>query len=178
MKPNESLLPTDRISALILMVRGHRILLDRDLAVLYDVETKALNQAVRRNRDRFPSDFMFQLTAGEVAELNRSQIVTSSQKHRDPRFRPYAFSEQGVAMLSSVLRSKRAVAVNIEIVRVFVRLREMLASNHQLSQKLSELERHIAGHDKQIRAIFEAIRRLISPVKTSRRQIGFKTKVE
>lgn len=174
MKPNESLLPTDRIQALILMVRGHRVLLDRDLAVLYGVETKALNQAVRRNRDRFPPDFMFQLTADEVAELNRSQIVTGSQKHRDPRFRPYAFSEQGVAMLSSVLRSKRAVAVNIEIMRAFVRLRGMLASNRELAQKLSELERHIAGHDKQIQAIFEAIRQLISPLKTSRRQIGFK----
>jgi len=112
-KANQPLVPTERIEALILMIRGHKVLLDRDLAVLYGVETKALNQAVRRNRDRFPSDFMFQLTADEVAELNRSQIVTGSQKHRDPRFRPYAFSEQGVAMLSSVLRSKEAVAVNI-----------------------------------------------------------------
>ena len=96
---------------------GHKVLLDRDLAGLYGVETKALNQAVRRNHDRFPRDFMFQLTADEVVGLNRSQIVTGSQKHRDPRFRPYAFSEQGVAMLSSVLRSKQAVAVNIEIMR-------------------------------------------------------------
>ena len=94
MKTKESLIPTGRIQALILMIRGHRVLLDSDLAVLYDVETKALNQAVRRNRDRFPSDFMFQLTASEVADLNRSQIVTGSQKHRDPRFRPYAYSER------------------------------------------------------------------------------------
>ena len=166
MKTTESLLPTDQIQPLILMVRGHRVLLDRDLALLYGVETKALNQAVRRNRDRFPADFMFQLTAGELVELNRSQIVTGSQKHRDPRSRPYAFSEQGVAMLSSVLRSKRAVAVNIEIMRTFVRLREMLASNRELAQKLSELERHLASHDKQIQAIFEAIRQLISPGKT------------
>jgi hypothetical protein len=176
MKTTESLLPTDQIQPLILMVRGHRVLLDRDLALLYGVETKALNQAVRRNRDRFPADFMFQLTAGELVELNRSQIVTGSQKHRDPRSRPYAFSEQGVAMLSSVLRSKRAVAVNIEIMRTFVRLREMLASNRELAQKLSELERHLASHDKQIQAIFEAIRQLISPGKTSRRQIGFQPK--
>jgi hypothetical protein len=119
---------------------------------------------------------MFQLTAGELVELNRSQIVTGSQKHRDPRSRPYAFSEQGVAMLSSVLRSKRAVAVNIEIMRAFVRLREMLASNRELARKLNEFERHIATHDKQIQAIFEAIRQLISPAKTSRRQIGFKPK--
>ena len=112
--------------------------MDRDLAVLYGVETKALNQAVRRNQDRFPTDFMFQLTADEVAGLNRSQIVTGSQKHRDPRFRPYAFSEQGVAMLSSVLRSKQAVAVNIEIMRAFVSLREMLVSNREFAAKLSE----------------------------------------
>ena len=117
MKANEALVHTERIQALILMIRGHKVLLDRDLAVLYSVETRALNQAVRRNRDRFPPDFIFQLTADEVAGLNRSQIVTGSQKHRDPRFRPYAFSEQGVAMLSSVLRSKQAVAVNIEIMR-------------------------------------------------------------
>ena len=119
---------------------------------------------------------MFQLTRDEVAELNRSQFVTGSQKHRDPRFRPYAFSEQGVAMLSGVLRSKRAVAVNIEIMRAFVRLREMLASNRELADKLNALERHVATHDKEIQAIFEAIRQLISPTKTSRRQIGFQPK--
>ena len=130
MKANEALVHTERIQELILMIRGHKVLLDRDLAVLYGVETKAPNQAVRRNpgspaaqprwggrRDRFPPDFMFQLTSEEVAGLNRSQIVTGAQKHHDPRFRPYAFSEQGVAMLSSVLRSKQAVAVNIEIMR-------------------------------------------------------------
>lgn len=176
MKANESLVHTERIEALILMIRGHKVLLDRDLAVLYGVETKALNQAVRRNRDRFPPDFMFQLTAEEVAGLNRSQIVTGAQKHRDPRFRPYGFSEQGVAMLSSVLRSKQAVAVNIEIMRAFVRLREILASNRELAAKLSELERHIVSHDKQIHTIFEAIRQLISPPKKRHRQIGFQPK--
>ncbi|HMG76078.1 MAG TPA: ORF6N domain-containing protein [Pyrinomonadaceae bacterium] len=117
MKVNAPSLPADRIHALIVIIRGQKVLLDRDLAVLYGVETKALNQAVRRNLDRFPSDFMFRLTAEEVVELNRSQFVTGSQKHRDPRSRPYAFSEQGVAVLSSVLRSKRAVTVNIEIMR-------------------------------------------------------------
>ena len=100
MKANASLVQTERVEKLILIIRGHKVLLDSDLAVLYGVETKVLNQAVRRNRDRFPSDFMFQLTADEVAESKRSQIVTGPQKHRDPRFRPYAFSEQGVAMLS------------------------------------------------------------------------------
>ena len=176
MKANASLVQTERVEKLILIIRGHKVLLDSDLAVLYGVETKVLNQAVRRNRDRFPSDFMFQLTADEVAELNRSQIVTGPQKHRDPRFRPYAFSEQGVAMLSSVLRSKQAVAVNIEIMRAFVRLREMLASNRAISEKLAELVRHVATHDRQIHTIFEAIRQLISPPKTEQRQIGFQPK--
>ena len=176
MKTNEALVHTERIQALILMIRGHKVLLDRDLAVLYGVETKALNQAVGRNRDRFPPDFMFQLTAGEVAGLNRSQIVTGSQKHRHPRFRPYAFSEQGVAMLSSVLRSKQAVAVNIEIMRAFVHLRETLSSTRQLATKLNELERHIDTHDKQIHTIFEAMRQLIIPPKTLHRQIGFQPK--
>lgn len=178
MKANAALVPTEQVEKIILIIRGHKVLLDSDLAVLYGVETKVLNQAVRRNRDRFPSDFMFQLTAGEVADLNRSQVVTGSQKHRDPRFRPFAFSEQGVAMLSSVLRSKRAVTVNIEIMRAFVRLREMLASNREVAQKLSELERHIATHDKQIQTIFEAIRQLISPPKNKHRQIGFQPKSE
>ena len=108
-----SLIPVERIEKAIYLIRGEKVMLDRDLAELYEVKTKALNQAVRRNRDRFPSDFMFQLTKEESSELNRSQIVTGSQKHRDPRFAPYAFTEQGVAMLSSVLRSKRAVAVNV-----------------------------------------------------------------
>jgi hypothetical protein len=176
MNANVSLVHTERIHELILMIRGQRVLLDRDLAALYGVETKALNQAVRRNRDRFPPDFMFQLTADEVDGLNRSQIVTGSQKHRDPRFRPYAFSEQGVAMLSSVLRSKQAVAVNIEIMRAFVHLREILTSNREFAAKLVELQRHVDTHDKQIRTIFEAIRQLISPAKTRQRQIGFQPK--
>ena len=112
-------------------------MLDRDLAELYQVTTAALNQALRRNRERFPSDFMFQLTQSEVTQLNRSQIVIGAQKHRDPRFRPYAFTEQGIAMLSSVLRSKRAISVNIEIMRAFVKLRQMLASNSELSRRLN-----------------------------------------
>ena len=115
-----SLIPVERIEQAIYLIRGEKVMLDRDLTGLYQVTTAALNQAVRRNRERFPSDFMFQLTRSEVTQLNRSQIVIGSQKHRDPRFRPYAFTEQGVAMLSSVLRSKRAISVNIEIMRAFV----------------------------------------------------------
>ena len=122
-----SLLPIEKIERVIYFIRGERVMLDRDLAELYQVTTAALNQALRRNRERFPSDFMFQLTQSEVNQLNRSQIVIGSLKHRDPRFQPYAFTEQGIAMLSSVLRSKRAISVNIEIMRAFVKLRQMLA---------------------------------------------------
>ena len=108
------LISIEKIEKAIYVIRGEKVMLDRDLAILYDATTGALNQAVRRNRDRFPEDFMFQLTSAEVAKLNLSQIVIGSEKHRDPRLRPYAFTEQGVAMLSSVLRSKRAITVNIE----------------------------------------------------------------
>jgi hypothetical protein len=148
-------------------------MLDRDLARLYDVSTAAFNQAVRRNRERFPEDFMFQLTSVEVAELNRSQIVIGSEKHRDPRFRPYAFTEQGVAMLSSVLRSRRAISVNIEIMRAFVKLRQMLASNVELSRRLDELE---SKYDKQFRVVFDAIRQLMTTPARGRKEIGFRSR--
>jgi len=160
----------ERVERVILLVRGQKVMLDSDLADLYEVTTKALNQAVRRNLERFPEDFMFQLTQEEAAELNRSQSVTSSQKHRDPRFRPYAFTEQGVAMLSSVLRSKRAIAVNVQIMRTFVRLRQMLASNANLAKKLEELERK---YDHQFKVVFDAIRQLMIPPDPKRKQIGF-----
>ena len=133
---NTDFIPSERIEKAIYLIRGEKVMLDRDLAELYQVQTKALNQAVRRNSDRFPADFMFQLSEKEVADPNRSQFVTGSEKHRDPRFRPYAFTVQGVAMLSSVLRSKRAITVNIEIMRAFVKLRQMLASNADLSRRL------------------------------------------
>src|SRR6266852_431819 len=152
---HSSLIPIEKIERAIYFIRGEKVILDRDLALLYDVTTAALNQAVRRNRERFPTDFMFQLTRSEVIELNRSQIVIGLQKHRDPRFRPYAFTEQGIAMLSSVLRSKRAISVNIEIMRAFVKLRQMLASNSELSHRLDELE---SKYDKQFRVVFDAIR--------------------
>ena len=147
-------------------------MLDRDLAKLYDVTTAALNQAVRRNCERFPDDFMFQLTAAEVAQLNRSQIVIGSAKHRNPRSRPYAFTEHGVAMLSSVLRSKRAIAVNMEIMRAFVKLRQMLASDAELSRQLAELE---SKYDKQLKVVFDAIRQLMSTPVRDRKEIGFRS---
>jgi hypothetical protein len=167
-------------------------MLDFDLAALYDVATKALNQAVRRNRERFPNDFMFQPTAEEFAILksqvvtssgqpvakvqvagNRSQIVTSSLKHREMRSRPYAFTEQRVAMLSSVLNSERPIKVNIAIMRAFVPLRGALETNRELAQKSAELERRVGKHDQEIAAITEAIRQLMIPPEKRRREIGF-----
>ncbi|HJY29561.1 MAG TPA: ORF6N domain-containing protein [Pyrinomonadaceae bacterium] len=168
---NIDLISIEKIEKAIYLIRGEKVMLDRDLARLYDVSTAAFNQAVRRNLERFPEDFMFQLTSAELADLNRSQIVIGSEKHRDPRFRPYAFTEQGVAMLSSVLRSKRAIAVNIEIMRAFVQLRQMFASNVELSRRLDELE---SQYDKQFRVVFDAIRRLMAAPVRKRKEIGFR----
>ena len=164
------LTPHERIEKIILTVRGQRVMMDADLATLYGVTTKALNQAVKRNLARFPSDFMFQLTDEEVAAL-RSQTVTS--KRRGGRqYRPYVFTEQGVAMLSSVLRSERAIQVNIAIMRAFVRLRELISSNKILSRRLAELEKK---YDAQFRVVFEAIRELMADPASKPRRIGFST---
>ena len=172
----KSIVPVDRIENSILLIRGQKVMLDNDLADLYGVPTKALKQAVRRNRERFPSDFMFELTQKEFLNL-RSQIVTSSSPQwGGRRYRPMAFTEQGVAMLSTVLRSKRAIQVNIAIMRVFVRLREMLATHKELARKLSELEKHLKDHDQQIQAVFEAISALMAPPKKPRKRIGFEVK--
>jgi ORF6N domain-containing protein len=150
-----------RVEGLIYEVRGRRVMLDSDLAALYGVETRELNQAIRRNLQRFPEDFMFQLTDVEFDSL-RSQIVilkTGRGTHR--KYLPRVFTEQGVAMLSGVLKSPRAIRVNIEIMRAFVRLREALVNNRELGEKLVELEQKVAIHDESIRGIFDAIRRLI-----------------
>jgi ORF6N domain-containing protein len=165
-----NLISIEKIEKAIYLIRGEKVMLDRDLANLYDVSTAALNQAVRRNRERFPEDFMFQLTPAEVAELNRSQIVIGSQKHRDPRSTPYAFTELGVAMLSSVLRSKRAITVNIEIMRAFVKLRQLLASNTELARRLDKLE---SKYNKQFKLVFDAIRQLIATPVRGGKEIGF-----
>jgi hypothetical protein len=167
-----ALIPIQRVTHSILPLRGVKVLLDVDLAALYGVPTKVLLQAVKRNLDRFPEDFMLQLTAKEWASL-RSQIVTSNSQRGGRRYAPYAFTEQGVAMLSSVLNSSRAIAVNIEIMRAFVRMRELLASNRELAQKLAELERKIATHDQSITGILKAIRELMNPPLPKRRGIGF-----
>ena len=170
---DSSSMPIERIERAIYLVRGERVMLDRDLATLYGVATKALNQAVRRNLDRFPDDFMFRLSAEEVEQFNRSQFVTGSQRHRNPRFPPYAFTEHGILMLSSVLNSKRAISVNIEIMRTFMRLRQMMASSAELSTRLNELE---AKYDRQFKAVFDAIRQLMSPPVPGRKQIGFRAR--
>ena len=169
MASNPTVIPTERIERFILLVRGHKVLLDRGLADLYGVETRVLVQAVRRNRNRFPDDFMFQLTKEEFADL-KSRSVMSSSGWGGRRYPPYAFTERGVAMLSSVLRSQRAVQVNIEIMRAFVRLRQMLASHHELSLRLDELEQK---YDEQFRAVFDAIRQLMAPPEPPRRRLGF-----
>lgn len=145
---HSSLIPVERIERAIYLIRGEKVMLDRDLAELYEVETRVLNQAIGRNRDRFPPDFAFHLTREEIMGI--SQIVTSSNLKFSKRVT--AFTEQGVAMLSSVLRSKRAISVNVEIMRAFVRLRQMLASNAELSRRLDELE---GKYDRQFRVVFD-----------------------
>ena len=205
MSTDSNLIPAERIERRILLVRGQKVLLDFQLAELYEVETKVLNQAVRRNTDRFPEDFVFQLTEAEAEQVMRSQFVTASSVNtsqsvtsstekgrktgemtlgmrsqtvtasgkRNLRFRPYAFTEQGVAMLSSVLRSPRAVQVNIAIMRTFVQLRQLLSSHADLARKLASLE---SKYDEQFRAVFDAIRELMEPPTASeKREIGFHT---
>jgi hypothetical protein len=159
----------ERIERSILLIRGHKVLLDADLAALYGVTTKRLNEQVRRNRSRFPDDFMFEL-ASEEAESLRSQFATSKRGRGGRRYAPYVFTEQGVAMLSTVLNSERAIQVNIEIMRAFVRLRQMLASNAQLARKLADLEKK---YDAQFKVVFDAIRQLMAPPDPKKRKIGF-----
>jgi phage regulator Rha-like protein len=167
----KSLVPVDRIEKAILLIRGQKVMLDADLAGLYGVETRVLVQAVKRNIERFPEDFMFQLSEEEVSSL-RSQIVTLKKgRGQHSKYPPYAFTEQGVAMLSSVLRSQRAVQVNIEIMRAFIRLRQMLASHVELARKLDALEKK---YDAQFKQVFEAIRQLMAPPEPKRRRIGFR----
>ena len=192
-------IPDSLIANSILFVRGHKVILDRELARLYGVSTKVLNQAVKRNANRFPEDFMFQLTPEEAAAWRqtisrsqivtlrsgvlraktvgtrlRSQFVTLKQPHgKNIKYRPYAFTEHGILMLSSVLKSERAVEVNIQIMRTFVRLRELLASNADLNRRLDELERN---YDAKFKIVFDAIRTLLTSPNKKTRRIGFHTK--
>jgi len=168
-----ALIPSEVIAQRIVLIRGQKVMLDSDLAELYGVQTKALNQAVKRNIERFPADFMFRLSVKEVEALNRSQIVTGSQKHRDPRFPPFAFTEHGALMLGNALRSGRAVEISLTIVRTFVQLREMLSTHKELAAKVYALEQKIGSHDEAIAALFEAIKQLMTPPEKKRRGIGF-----
>jgi len=163
-----------QIEQAILLIRGQRVMLDRDLAIMYGVSTGNLNKAVRRNLDRFPADFMFQLTA-EEAEASRFQIGIL-KRGLNIKYLPYVFTQEGVAMLSGVLRSPRAVQVNVAIMRALVRLREALALHKELAHKLAELERKIENHDENIRSLFVAIRQLTVQPEPSRKEIGFHVK--
>ena len=174
MTSKQSLIAEERVERRIFLNRGHKVMLSTDLAELYGVEPRALVQAVKRNRERFPDDFMFQLNKTEFANL-KSHIVTSSWGGLR-RAAPYAFTEQGVAMLSSVLKSRRAVQVNITVMRTFVQLRELASTHKELATKLTELEHKVAGHDGHIRSLFEAIRQLMSAPSSSERRIGFEVK--
>jgi hypothetical protein len=163
----DDVIPAERIEAGILLVRGQKVMLDRDLAALYEVETRALNQAVKRHRARFPDDFMFQLNREEIRNISQIVICSSNAKHAS---RMYAFTEQGVAMLSGVLNSERAIAVNIAIMRTFARLRHMLASHADLARKLEELEKK---YDQEFRVVFDALRELMRPPDPPGKQMGF-----
>jgi hypothetical protein len=185
-KARTALTTPDQIDHSILLIRGHKVLLDAQLAAFYGIETKRLLEAAKRNRDRFPDDFMFRLNADEW-EILRSQIVTSnlrsqtatssSRGHGGRRYPPYAFTEQGVAMLSSVLRSPRAIDVNIQIMRAFVRLRQLLSEHKELADRLTKLEQQMRNRDesvdRQFREVFSLLDRLFSPAAPSRRPIGF-----
>jgi phage regulator Rha-like protein len=162
-----------RIGSLIYTIRGLRVMLDSDLAKIYNVQTKALNQALKRNLNRFPNDFSFQLT-GEELESLMSQIVTSKTGRGGRRKLPWVFTEHGAIMLASILNSERAVEMSVSVVRAFVLMREQLTANKKLAQKLGELESRVSGHDEAIQNLFEAIRQLIEPpLPEDRKQIGF-----
>jgi phage regulator Rha-like protein len=166
--------PVQLIERSIYLIRDQKVMLDWDLAELYQIPTKAFNQSVKRNLDRFPPDFMFRLSAEEIELLNRSHIVTGSQRHRDPRYLPYAFTEHGVAMLSAVLRSDRAVQMSILIVRAFVKLREMLATNKDLALKIEDLEQKQKEHAEKLTAVYSILKQLIEAPAKSQNPIGFR----
>jgi phage regulator Rha-like protein len=167
-----SLVPLERIERAIIVVRGEKVMLDSELAEIYGVETRILNQAVRRNINRFPLDFMFQLTVAEEESL-RSQIVTSNEGRGGRRYLPYAFTEHGALMLANVLNSERAAQTSVQVVRAFVKLRQMLASNAELARKLAAMEKK---YDAQFKVVFDAIRQLMSPPEKPKREIGFHVK--
>ena len=169
--------PAERIQQRIVVLRGQRVILDADLAALYGVPTKRLNEQVKRNARRFPEDFCFQLTSEEAKELqsNRSQIATGSWRHRDPRSRPYAFTEHGAIQAANIINSETAIEMGVQVVRAFVRLRQLFADHRALARKLGELEQRVGGHDAQLAAVIDALRQLAAgdPAPRHRRKIGF-----
>ena len=169
-----SLVPLERIERAIIVVRGEKVMLDSELAEIYGVETRIWNQAVRRNINRFPVDFMFQLTVAEEASL-RSQIVISNEGRGGRRYLPYAFTEHGALMLANVLNSERAAQTSVQVVRAFVKLRQMLSSNAELARKLAAMEKK---YDAQFKVVFDAIRQLMSPPTRPKREIGFHVKYD
>jgi len=189
----KDLIPTEQIERAIFLIRGQKVILDTDLARLYGVTAKRLNEQVKRNRHRFPDDFAFQLSSAEFASLrsqiaissqqpidskennlNWSQFATSSSRHRGAVYRPWAFTEHGAIMAANVLYSRRAVQMSVYVVRAFVRLRAFLATHKELDKKLAELERRVKSHDEHIQSLFEAIRRLMAPEIPRSRRIGFR----
>ena len=171
MVESHSIIPMERIERSILLIRGEKVMLDSDLAELYGVETKALNQAVKRNASRFPADFMFELTAEEWESLRSQSVTLKRGEHR--KYLPYAFTEHGALMLANVLNSERAAQTSVQVVSAFVKLRQMLASNAELARKLAALEQK---YDAQFKVVFDAIRQLMSPPEKPRREIGFHVK--
>lgn len=167
--------PMEVVKSRIYLIRGHKVLLSFDLATLYQVEPRVLVQAVKRNLDRFPADFMFQITNQEFGSLKSQSVISSWGGSRTP---PYAFTEQGVAMLSSVLNSGRAVQVNIAIMRAFVQMRALAVSNRELANKFAELEQRVGKHDEAIRTLFEAIQQMMRPEEKGRKEIGFRVEEE
>ena len=177
-KETVSIVPVERVENRILLIRDQKVILDSDLARLYEVSTKRLNEQAKRNIARFPSDFMFQLTEAETSFL-RSQFATSKIGRGGRRYLPYAFTEHGAIMAASVLNSERAVQASIYVVRAFVKLRQILATHKELAQKLALLERKLQSHDGQIRGLFDAIRELMLPPKTRpKKQIGYHTELQ
>jgi len=187
--PKELIIPDELVMNKIYFIRGQKVMLDFDLANLYRVETRVLNQSVKRNGDRFPKDFMFRLTKVEwdllrsqfvtlKAENDSSQFVMSPRKHRAPLYLPYVFTEQGVAMLSGVLRSKIAIRVHIQIIRVFGKMKELLLTQKDILLQLEKIEKKLTGHDEDIALIFQYLKQLLNPSQPARRKIGFRRKGE
>ncbi len=183
MKINKNIVPLDRIESKIYFIRGKKVMLDKDLADLYQVETRILNQAVKRNLKRFPVDFCFQLNGLEAHNLISQNVISGSRSQfvilkqgKNVKYLPFVFTEQGVAMLSSILKSERAIQVNIQIMRTFSKIREMISSNKELREKIEKLERKYEGHDKKFAIIFEAIRNLLTEKAKPKNEIGFNTK--